>query len=243
MGGKPVKRTFRKGRNVLNRNGLSRRYGGKNFKNKNRLKDNLKKLAICIIVVLLVVIIKNLDFSFAQKATDSIKTLVTSEYNFKKGLVSFKNLVPAVRDRVQSVFNDGDGKVSMIMPVDGPITSGYGMRVHPVFNTEKKHEGIDIDAEVGEPVKAALGGVVEEVRKDDYFGNIIVIDHGKGLKTVYGHLGEVKAVVGREVTQGEVIGSVGNTGISTGAHLHFEVWRNGKAVDPANELDKAVRDM
>jgi murein DD-endopeptidase MepM/ murein hydrolase activator NlpD len=85
--------------------------------------------------------------------------------------------------------------------------------------------------------------VVEEVRKDDYFGNIIVIDHGKGLKTVYGHLGEVKAVVGREVTQGEVIGSVGNTGISTGAHLHFEVWRNGKAVDPANELDKAVRDM
>lgn len=238
-----MKRTFRKGRNVLNRNGLSRRYGGKNFKNKNRLKDNLKKLAICIIVVLLVVIIKNLDFSFAQKATDSIKTLVTSEYNFKKGLVSFKNLVPAVRDRVQSVFNDGDGKVSMIMPVDGPITSGYGMRVHPVFNTEKKHEGIDIDAEVGEPVKAALGGVVEEVRKDDYFGNIIVIDHGKGLKTVYGHLGEVKAVVGREVTQGEVIGSVGNTGISTGAHLHFEVWRNGKAVDPANELDKAVRDM
>ncbi|MBA1335235.1 MAG: hypothetical protein HPY66_0857 [Firmicutes bacterium] len=238
-----MKRAFVKGRNAINRSTLTRKYGVRNIKSRNRLKDNLKRLGICIIIVLLVLIIKSLDFSLTQKAADGIRSIVTKEYDFGKGLTSLRDVFPALRNKVQNVFSNENEEKTMVIPVDGPITSGYGIRVHPVFNTEKKHEGIDIGAAIGSPVRAALEGTVEEVKKDDYYGNLIVINHGDGIKTVYGHLGEVNVVSGQEVAQGEIIGSVGNTGMSTGSHLHFEVWKNGKAVDPAGEFGSTLKDM
>lgn len=238
-----MKRAFVKSRNAINRSALSRKYGVRNAKSRNRLKDNLKKLGICIIIVLLVLMVKSLDFSLAQKAADGIRYVVTKEYDFGKGLASLRDVFPALRNRVQNVFNNETEGRTMIMPADGPVTSGYGIRVHPVFNTEKKHEGIDIGAAVGSPVRAALDGCVEEVKEDDYYGNLIIIDHGGGVKTVYGHLEDVNVISGQEIAQGEVIGSVGNTGMSTGPHLHFEVWKNGKAVDPADEFRSTQKGM
>jgi len=214
-------------------------YSTRTVKGKNRLKNSFKKLVICIIIVTLVIIVKNMNFTIARKTTDGIKYLVTSEFNFKGKLQSLKGIVPAFRENFQKNFKGHTS--TMIMPVDGPIVSGYGMRIHPVFNTERKHEGIDIDAEIGDPVKAVLDGNIDEVRQDDYFGNVIMIDHGNQLKTVYAHLGEVKVKVDQQVNQGEIIGLVGNTGVTTGSHLHFEVRRNDKAVDPVNELETNVR--
>lgn len=233
-----MKRTFN--RRATN---LGRRYNTRSGKGKNRLKNSLNKLIICIIIVLLVIIIKNLNLSIAQRSTQGIKHIITSEFNFKERWYSLKDLVPAFRDKFQESFGEKGQTSSMIMPVDGPIVSGYGVRIHPVFNTERKHEGIDIDGQTGDPVKAALDGEVAEVRQDDYFGNVVVLDHGKQLKTVYAHLGEAKVTTGQQVLQGEIIGLVGNTGITTGSHLHFEVRKNGKAVDPVNELKPDVRGM
>ncbi len=223
--------------------GLGRRHGIRTAKGKNRLKDNFKRLIICIIIVILVLIIKNAQFSLARKATEGIKYIITSEFDFKEKLDTLRDLVPAFKDRFQNNSGSNGSTSSMIMPVEGPIVSGYGMRIHPVFNTERKHEGIDIDAQMGDPVKAVLDGIVAEVRQDDYFGNVVVLDHGNQMTTVYAHLGEVAVEEGQQVLQGDLIGSVGNTGITTGTHLHFEVRRKGRAVDPVNELETGVRGM
>lgn len=241
---KRMKRRDRKVISLLNRNRFGSRQGSKALKNKSLLRDNLKKLGICIIIVLLVVVFKNINFSFARRATDGIRNLITKEYNFKAAVVSVTEFIPALRNRVQRVFSDSAGQnITMIMPAAGPISSGYGIRVHPVFNVERKHEGIDIDVEVGTPVKAVLEGAVKEVRRDEYYGNVVVINHREDLQTVYAHLKDVLVEVGQQLEQGDIIGLVGSTGVSTGPHLHFEVWKGGRTVDPEGMFEHGLKGM
>lgn len=120
--------------------------------------------------------------------------------------------------------------------------SGYGYRIHPIYKILRFHSGMDYTAPVGTPVYATGDGVVEVAERSRRgSGNRIVIDHGFGYKSVYAHLNEIKTVRGRSVERGEVIGTVGNTGLSTAPHLHYEVWMNGEPVNPLNfyflELD------
>lgn len=114
------------------------------------------------------------------------------------------------------------------------ISSGYGMRIHPILKTAKFHTGIDYAAPLGTPVKAAMeGNIVFKGWKGGY-GNTVMIRHENGFETLYGHLSGFSDIsVGQPVTKGDFIGRVGSTGRSTGAHLHFEVRLNGKAVNPA----------
>jgi murein DD-endopeptidase MepM/ murein hydrolase activator NlpD len=238
-----MKRAFGRSAGSLKRSGLNRRYGGRSVKDKSKLRDNLKKLTICIFVVLIILLIKSMNFSYAQKTANGIKSIITSEYNVKDRLSSLKDMLPVMQRSIMRVFNVEESSALLNMPVQGPITSGYGIRTHPVFKVEKKHDGIDIGAPVGEPVKAALSGTVIEVRTDENYGNIVVIDHGSNLKTLYGHLDEIKVSENQQVFRGEEIGLVGNSGISTGSHLHFEVWINDRPVDPANELDTSFNSM
>jgi murein DD-endopeptidase MepM/ murein hydrolase activator NlpD len=116
-----------------------------------------------------------------------------------------------------------------IWPVSGPITSGFGWR------WGRMHEGIDISAPCGTPIRAAAGGSVIYAGWMGGYGNITIIDHGGGIATAYGHQSSI-AVGGGSVSQGQVIGAVGNTGYSTGCHLHFEVRVNGSPVDPLGYL-------
>lgn len=238
-----MKRAF--GRNIgsLKRSRFNKKYAGRNTRDKNRLKNNLQKLTICIFIVLVILLIKNMNFSYAQKTANGIKSIITSEYNLKERLDSLGNILPGVRRNIMRVFNTAASSQPMDMPVEGPITSGYGMRVHPVFGVERKHDGIDIGASVGEPVKAALSGTISEIKADQNYGNVVVIDHGDGLKTLYGHLDDIEVSKDQQVDRGQVIGAVGNTGISSGSHLHFEVWINDRPVDPANRLDTGSKSM
>lgn len=115
------------------------------------------------------------------------------------------------------------------------ITSQFGYRIHPIKKKKKLHAGIDISGPdaMGKPVYASASGKME-ARTDPYgYGNYIVIDHGNGYSTLYGHLSKVYKQSGM-VQQGELIGAVGNTGGSTGAHLHFEVLKNGVPQQPLN---------
>jgi murein DD-endopeptidase MepM/ murein hydrolase activator NlpD len=116
-----------------------------------------------------------------------------------------------------------------IWPVSGPITSGFGWR------WGRMHEGIDISAACGTPIRAAAGGTVIYAGWMSGYGNITIIDHGGGIATAYGHQSSIY-VGGGSVSQGQTIGAVGTTGFSTGCHLHFEVRVNGSPVDPLGYL-------
>jgi len=113
------------------------------------------------------------------------------------------------------------------------MASGFGYRIDPVYKTTKMHAGLDFAAPQGTPIYATADGVVETSgNTGNGYGNHVVINHGYNYETLYGHMVRVKARAGQKVRRGEVIGWVGSTGKSTGPHLHYEVHKNGNAIDP-----------
>ena len=117
-------------------------------------------------------------------------------------------------------------------PVSGRITSGFGYRMHPILKRRKMHTGVDLAASSGTPIHAAAGGVVVFSGWWGGYGNCVILDHGGGLATLYGHCSSLGVGEGQKVSQGQSIAYVGSTGLSTGPHLHFEVRRNGNPVNP-----------
>jgi murein DD-endopeptidase MepM/ murein hydrolase activator NlpD len=124
------------------------------------------------------------------------------------------------------------GGGQLLWPAVGPITSPFGWRIHPIFHTRTLHTGIDIGAPYGARVSAADAGTVEYAGTMSGYGNVVVIDHGEGLATLYGHLSAYAVRVGQSVRRGASIANVGCTGYCTGPHLHFEVRLSGQPVDP-----------
>jgi len=117
-------------------------------------------------------------------------------------------------------------------PVKGRISSPYGYRIHPIYKVRKLHTGIDIAAPSGTPMRCAGDGTVVHSARWGGYGNCIIVDHGGGLATLYGHCSRLAVTKGQSVTQGQVIGYVGSTGLSTGPHVHFEVRKDGRPVNP-----------
>ncbi|RLD65410.1 MAG: M23 family peptidase [Bacteroidetes bacterium] len=115
------------------------------------------------------------------------------------------------------------------------MASGYGMRIHPIYKTRKFHSGMDFTAPTGTVIYATGDGVISKTKKSRRgFGNHITIDHGFGYKTIYAHMSKFNVKKGQKVKRGDVIGFVGNTGTSTAPHLHYEVWKNNKRINPIN---------
>jgi len=116
------------------------------------------------------------------------------------------------------------------------ISSGYGMRIHPISKKEMMHNAVDIKAPIGTPVYATANGKVRKVKQDfkvgEGYGKYIIVDHINGFSTLYSQLSEYNVIEGKDVQQGDVIGYVGQTGLSTGSHLHYEVMKDGKNVNP-----------
>lgn len=113
------------------------------------------------------------------------------------------------------------------------IASGFGYRIDPVYKTVKMHAGLDFAAPQGTPIYATADGVVKEAgMSGEGYGNNVVINHGYGYETLYGHMFRIKARRGKRVKRGEIIGYVGSTGKSTGPHLHYEVHKNNRKLDP-----------
>ena len=134
---------------------------------------------------------------------------------------------PAGRARYARTFRGG-----LLMPVSGSIGSRFGYRVHPITGVYKLHTGVDIPCSSGTPIHAAAGGVVIIAGWQGAYGYAVVIDHGGGVSTLYGHCSRLLVGVGQEVKRGEVIARSGSTGYSTGPHCHFEKRVNGKPVNP-----------
>ncbi len=121
-------------------------------------------------------------------------------------------------------------------PLTGSISSTFGWRVHPITNNTRYHEGIDIAAPSGTTVRAAGAGTVTHASWMGGYGRLVIISHGNGLETRYGHLSSYVVKSGQKVKSGEVVGYVGQSGDATGPHCHFEVRKNGQVRNPRDYL-------
>ncbi|MDQ7800882.1 MAG: peptidoglycan DD-metalloendopeptidase family protein [Armatimonadota bacterium] len=143
----------------------------------------------------------------------------------------------ALLQRLAPVGGTGSGPrwrlgFGLAWPARGAITSGFGLRRHPLFGIVRPHHGVDIAAPWGTPVRAAGGGTVVYAGWFGGYGKLVVVDHGGGVATLYGHLSSILVSLGQRVGEGDLVGRVGSTGYSTGPHLHFEIRVNGRPVDP-----------
>jgi len=123
-----------------------------------------------------------------------------------------------------------------IYPINGRLTSTFGYRPDPFTGVRTFHTGIDLAAPVGTPIKASLDGKVATTGWSNVFGNYVILTHGDGYQSLYGHMSYIGVIKGQSVIQGSIIGKVGNTGYSTGSHVHLSVYKNGKMIDPLSLL-------
>ncbi len=123
-----------------------------------------------------------------------------------------------------------------IWPTKGWLSRGFGMKHDPFTGYKQMHKGLDIANHMGTPVMAPADGRVTQVGRLGNMGKVIMIDHGYGFMTRYAHLSQINVTRGQRVKRGDVIAAMGSTGYSTGPHLHYEVWRNGKVLNPMNYI-------
>jgi murein DD-endopeptidase MepM/ murein hydrolase activator NlpD len=174
-------------------------------------------------------------------ATQSNSTL---ESSYRASLYAFNiirnsSLVPSRQSRPMAMFPNTDlGRetVPSIWPVRGQITEGFGQRLDPFSGEGVFHSGVDISTPYGTRVESSADGIILLAGLESGYGNEIVVDHGFGMTTKYGHLSKIFVVVGQEVKRGQVIGAVGMTGRTTGPHLHYEVIVNDTPVNPMKYL-------
>jgi len=174
--------------------------------------------------------------SIAQKYNTNNEIIKTVNELFSDKVVVGTDLfIPGARldwSKLQEINGD-----LFIWPVNGAISSFYGWRRDPFNKGHRQfHNGLDIKGSTGTPVRAAMAGRVSAVGYDNVFGNYVIISHHAGYRTLYGHMHVIRTRTGAYVSQGERIGDVGNTGQSTGSHLHFTVYKNGVTVNPRSLL-------
>ena len=155
-----------------------------------------------------------------------------SNYNdfyklIKDDIKKYDKLITKFEEKIEFIECKPD-----LLPIKGNITSDFGYRRHPILKTWGEHTGVDIDANSGDPIKAAGAGVVIFSGYDGSYGNIIIISHGFGYKTIYAHNSKNLVKEGTQVKKGQLIAQIGNTGRSTGPHVHFEIQKNNKPINP-----------
>ena len=218
---------------------------------------------ICAVIIILGIAFKFLGGSVYQTSRLAFSNAVSDKMNIDQITQSVSKNVPQINnvmkyietvgakgqggaDIVPAVTKDGLRlppancilapvylTVKPIMPVDGVFSCPYGYRINPVTKKFGFHTGVDIAAAEGTPIKAAFNGTVVEVGVNSDYGNYILMDHGNGIKTFYGHCSSILATKDAVIRAGETIAFVGSTGISTGPHLHFEIRFNDKYINPA----------
>ena len=182
------------------------------------------------------------DAAAQQAEVDSVNARIAQRLADEKAALAAAQAAAANKSGSGGSTSSAPASSSgLIRPIPGaPITSPYGMRLHPILHVWKLHDGTDFGAGCGTPVHAAASGTVTEEYYNGGYGNRLFIDHGiinaRALTTSYNHLSGYAVGVGQHVTQGQVIAYVGTTGYSTGCHLHFMLWVNGTMVNPANYL-------
>lgn len=215
---------------------------------KKTIETMANQFIVAAILMLIFIIISNINNPSVIRVIDGAKWVVETDYDFK---TQFNNLVKSIQTQIDSfngipvISNNVPDKIKavytgasvMIMPVDGVVTSQFGVRANPLDPADDElHTGIDISGDEGTPIKAALDGVIIKVEENEEIGRAVRIKHAGGLETLYGHCSEILVDENKTVKQGDYIAKVGHTGNATAPHLHFEVIRDGKQVDPLNVI-------
>jgi murein DD-endopeptidase MepM/ murein hydrolase activator NlpD len=167
---------------------------------------------------------------------DTLRAIVRERAAAEQAVRELEEDSAALEGLIQRLQPSGTGfgprLAAFLWPLRGPVTSRFGFRIHPLFRRREFHTGVDIAASRGAPVHAAFEGTVIFAGWYGGYGKLVIVDHGNGLSTLYGHLAEILVTPGQHVTRAEVLGLVGSTGFATGPHLHYEVRENGRPVDP-----------
>jgi len=193
----------------------------------------------------LIAVVSAVSISFAMRGNDSdqlkaeisdkdiqLKLLSHMSAQYKVQEDSYNKLIKMAQNKSKMLAS-----IPAIQPIPNKklrrIASGFGYRVDPIYKTRKMHKGIDFTAPTGTKIYATGDAVVQKVENRRWgYGKHIVLNHGYGYTTLYGHMSRTNVKVGQKVKRGQLIGLVGSTGKSTGAHLHYEVRKNGNAVNP-----------
>lgn len=173
-----------------------------------------------------------------QSLLDKVKNdRATAEKAYDELMAASKQVEQMILAYTANNSDDyGGGNGQFIWPISGPITSPFGWRMHPIYGRQIFHSGIDIGGDYGEPVHAAASGTVIFAGWISGYGNAVILSHGGGLQTLYGHNQSLNVSEGQQVSQGDTIAYCGSTGNSTGPHCHFEVRKNGEPVSPLSYL-------
>lgn len=236
------KRKEGNGFNYLNRKSSSPTSG---YIGRRIIRDLIGAAVLFFIVIACKVIVT----PQTQAVYNYSKKIVDENYDYKQAYTKIKSLnLQGIEEEATDFIEKIKAKVTggktikerienqFQVPVEGKISSPYGYREDPIDKSKKFHEGIDIDVKENTEVKAAFNGKIKDLGEDNTLGKYILIDHGEGIETKYGHLSSLSVQKGKEVKKGDVIGKSGNTGKSTGSHLHFELLYMGESKNPQNYI-------
>lgn len=154
------------------------------------------------------------QIAMQSKSLDTIANLVKEKENM---LSAIPNLKPVREDKLHESIS---------------VLSGFGVRIHPIYKVKKFHKGIDFSADTGTAIQATGDGEVVQAGRDGGYGNCVIIRHGYGYETLYGHMSKIDVHVGQKVKRGQRIGLIGSSGAATGPHCHYEVHLNGQVINP-----------
>ena len=175
----------------------------------------------------------------ASSALTSMAPGLTSPENT---FALLKDLLQGLESRLQTVRSDVDKRAQLaaatpsIWPTHGWLSSSMGNRADPFTGERDFHPGLDISADKGDPIYSTADGTVTHAASAGNYGNLVIVDHGYGLETRYGHMSAFKVKVGQKVKRGDLLGLVGSTGRATSSHLHYEVRANGRILNPLQLL-------
>ena len=202
----------------------------------------LKKIIAAIIIFILVYSAHISETIVGTMVDEAIHYTLSKQTDFNYVVEQIVSHAPATIDlsvlkKVQTaVSRPADPLLYMTKPVPGKITSPFGWRVHPVSKQEMMHEGVDMEATLGTNIRASAAGKVKTITDSALYGKTLILEHSQEIETLYGHLGEVLVGPGDVISQGQVIGKVGKSGMVSGPLLYFEVREQGKAIDPLTRL-------
>lgn len=217
------------------------------YKKNNFTKRIIRDLLGTFLLFLVVIGVKAIKTPNTQMVYNYSKKIVNENYNYKPLLEktknkNFKSLEKEALDYIEKIKNkiteeksiDSFIKDEFQIPIEGTVTSCYGYRKDPINGKKKLHNGVDIGVDENTDVIASFNGTVKDCGNDKELGKYILIDHGKGIETKYAHLNNIKVKKQDRVKKGKIIGKSGNTGKSTGPHLHFEIIYMGENKNPQN---------
>lgn len=202
----------------------------------------LKKIIIAGIIFTVVYCTHVSDTTVGKVVDNQIRYILSFQTDFNYVIDQIVSRAPTIIDlsvlkKVQmAVTKPADPLLYMSKPVDGKIISPFGWRVHPVSKQESMHDGIDIEAPLGTNIRATAPGKVKMVTESAQYGKTLILEHSQDVDTIYGCLGEILVSQGELISQGQVIGKVGKTGMVSGPLLYFELREKGKAIDPMLRL-------